>query len=110
MALESKTAGAKKHAQQAIDTVLATLYANDARGYMGVDAKVLKDAAFKRIRSELSTLDKKARPEVEHNTMYRIEEFEGFSHMPDSVRRDVLRIAKEKHLSIEEANRRLAKR
>lgn len=103
MAIDSKTAGAKKHAKQAIDTVLATLYANDARGYLGVDAKVFQGAAFKRIQSELSTLDKRLRPTLEDEAKYRIEEFKGFSQLPESVRRDVLRIAKEKAISIEDA-------
>jgi hypothetical protein len=110
MTIDSKTAGAKRYAKAAIDNVLATLYANDARGYLGGDAKVFKSEALKRIQSQLSTLDRTARTDIEDETKYRIEGFEEFSHLPESVRREVLRIAKEKAITIEEAYKRKVKR
>ena len=110
MTIDSKTVGAKRHAKAAIDTVLATLYANDARGYLGSDAKVFRSEALNRIHSQLSTLDQAARSDVEDETKYRIEGFEEFSHLPESVRREVLRIAKEKAISIEEAYKRKMKK
>jgi hypothetical protein len=109
MSIDSKT-GAMRKQTRAIDTVLATLYANDARGYMSVNPKVFKSAALKRIQSELSTLDKHARPGIEDETKYRIQEFEGFAHLPDVVRREILRLAKEQHLSIEDAYKQKMKK
>ena len=104
--IESKSTGSaapKTHAHHVIDTVLATMYANDAHGYHGVDVRVFKSEAIKRIQRELETLDKKTRSHIEPDANYRLEEFNEFSHLPDTMRQEVLRVAKERRISIEQA-------
>jgi hypothetical protein len=100
---DSKVGAAKTHVHHVIDTVLSTMYANDAFGYQGVDARVFKSEAIKKIQRELETLDKKTRTHIEPDIKYRLEEFRDFSHLPDQLRQDVLRLAKERRISIEQA-------
>lgn len=102
---DSKSAVSKTHAHQVIDTVLSTMYANDAGGYQGVDEKIFKSEGIKRIQRELETLDKKTRSHIEPDTNYRLEEFKEFSHLPDTIRQEVLRLAKERRISIEQAQK-----
>ena len=87
---------------QAIDDVLETLYALDLQGYQ-LDAKILKGEALNRIRRTLSRLDGEKRKTVEDETNYRLERFEKFSHLPGTQREEIIRVAKERNLSLEEA-------
>jgi hypothetical protein len=89
--------------KQAIDEILATLYYNDARGYGGVDAKLLSDEAKKRIQRTLATLDLKSRKSLEDEANYRLSRFTEFSHLPESARVAVLKEARSHDLGIEQA-------
>jgi hypothetical protein len=87
----------------AIDTILETLYATDVQGYQVLDAKLLKSEAIKRIHRTLARLDMPKRRQIEDEANYRLERFEKFSHLTDEQRVAVVRIAKERRISIEEA-------
>lgn len=87
--------------EKAIDEILETLYALDVQGYV-LDENVMKSAAVKRINR---TLDRIARGKktVQDETNYRLEQFEKFSKMEKRQRDEIIQIAKEKHISLEEA-------
>src|SRR5690242_11767547 len=93
----------RRKEQEAIDTILDTLYALDAQGYQVLDAKVAKSEAVHRIQRTLSRLDKEKRKTVEDEANYRLERFQKFTTLSDTKRDEILRIAREQHVSIEEA-------
>lgn len=93
----------ESHSEQAIDTVLSTLFATDASGYHFLEPKVVKSEAIKRIRRSLESIDAHMRKPIEDRTRYRLEQFEEFSTLPERKREEVLRLAKERHITIEEA-------
>jgi hypothetical protein len=86
-----------------IDEVLTTLYWSDAGGYLGVDKVVLNSEAKRRIQRTLATLDAKTRQSVETEANYRLERFGKFKELPITRRTEILKVAKEKHISIEKA-------
>jgi len=92
-----------RNTKQAIDEILATLYMNDVRGYQVIDENVLRNDIVKRIQRKIATLDEKARKEVQNDVNYRIERFKEFSHLSDSIRTEVVKIAKERAITLEEA-------
>lgn len=92
-----------KKTERLIDRVIRSMFASDASGYQFIDEKLVKSEGIKRIRSLLERLDGEKRHTVEDPTLYRLEEFERFSHLPEHTRREILDIAKEKRISIEQA-------
>lgn len=99
--LEDRTQ-AKKTARL-IDRIIESMFSNDASGYHLIDEKVVKSEGVKRIFSLLDRLDEDRRDVVEDEARYRLGEFDRFSHLPASQRRDILELAREKRISIEQA-------
>lgn len=85
----------------AIDTILDTLYVNDLLGPL--DAKVMRSAAIRRIKTTIERMEKGRRSEVEDEANYRLDRFEKFSHLSKDRRDEILRLARERQITIEEA-------
>lgn len=89
--------------ERAIDRDLATLFSTDASGYHFHDPAIVKSEAIRRIRRTLDSIDAHTRKPLEDKTKYRLEQFEEFSTMPERRREEVMRLARERQISIEEA-------
>ena len=87
---------------QVIDQTIATLYARDLKDY-GIDATVLDDEAKRRISKALATLDATVRKEKVSDTNYRLDRFRKFHKLPVEDKHEVVRLAKEKNIPIEDA-------
>lgn len=92
----------KRKSAQAIDEVLETLYAIDVQGYH-LPASILKEEAVNRIHRTLERLSREKRQQVEDQANYRLERFEKFRSLPERKREEIIRLAKERHITIEEA-------
>jgi hypothetical protein len=82
----------------AIDGVFSTLYANS-----WLDTKVLKAEAGKRIARAIARLDKAKRKTLEDEAEYRLEQWGKFSTSTPDLRAETLRIARERHITLEQA-------
>ncbi len=94
----------RRKEQEAIDEVLETLYSLDVQGYF-LDEKILKSEANKRIRRTIQRLEEDKRKPVEDEAAYRLEQFERFSRLDEDERNEIVRLAKDRHISLEEAYR-----
>ncbi|MDD9954159.1 MAG: hypothetical protein OXR66_07550 [Candidatus Woesearchaeota archaeon] len=90
--------------EEVIDTVIETLYALDVEGYklINLDDKVLKSQALRRINNTIEKLHSGKR-QLLSNAHYRLDLFEKFQHLTQKERDEIVELAKEKHISLEEA-------
>ena len=95
----------EREVKETIDIVLSTLYANDERGYFGVGMKPdqFKDQGIKRIQRKLSSLDVKAQEPLASDYKGRVARFDTWASLPKDQKDEVLRLAKERHISLEKA-------
>lgn len=68
-----------------------------------VDPKVFRSAARKKIGEHLASIDEKTTPEIKERTSYRLEQLNEFSELPKRDREIIMRVAKDRHVSLEEA-------
>jgi len=90
--------------EQAIDEILETLFAIDVQGYT-LGEQTVKSEAIKRIHRTIDKLAKSKQQAVKDEASYRLEQFEKFSKMKKAARQEIIQIARERHISIEEAYR-----
>lgn len=88
--------------EKAIDEVLETLYAIDVQEYH-LPKSVLKKEAMNRIGRTLERLSEHKRDMVRDHANYRLEQFEKFQGLPEKKRNEIISLARQKHISIEEA-------
>jgi hypothetical protein len=85
---------------QVIDEFINTLFMNDARGYQGVDAKVLQDEGKRAVVKQISLLDEKKHPGIKDKKLYALQKLEDFHKLSPEQKEQFVRLSQQKSIPV----------
>jgi hypothetical protein len=86
-----------------IDEFISTLFVNDARGYQGVDAKVMQDEGKRAVLKQISLLDETKHPGIRDKKLYALQKLDDFHKLSQDEKEHIVRISQQRSIPVAEA-------